>query len=52
VDSADLEDVRQVVRAELARVGLRPPVPRLGAWTWSDERAEWVELKPQADAVP
>jgi hypothetical protein len=51
MNQADLEAVRQVVRAELARVGLRPPVPRLGAWTWNDERAEWLELKPKADTV-
>jgi hypothetical protein len=48
---ADLEAVGLRFRKELARVGLRPPVPGLGAWTWNDERAEWVELRPEAADV-
>jgi hypothetical protein len=34
--------VAQVVRAELRRLGLRPPAPPgLGCWRWSAEADEW-----------
>lgn len=33
--------VRQVVREELRRCELRPPVPGPGAWRWNHEADRW-----------
>lgn len=33
--------VGRIVREELRRVGLRPPVPGPGAWRWNHEADGW-----------
>ena len=49
MSAAELEAVRQVVREELRRCGLRPVLPAgPGAWVWSEARDEWVEVLASA----
>ena len=52
MDSADLEGVRQVIREELRRCGLRPVLPLgPGAWIWNAERDEWVVVLPVPESA-
>jgi len=51
-DEATLDAIRALIRQELARVGLRPPVPGLGAWRGSPERDEWEPVSPPAAETP
>jgi hypothetical protein len=45
-----LEAFRAVVRAELRRVGLRPPTPPgLGMWTWDAEADAWRAVDAKED---
>ena len=40
-----LDAIRGLIRSELRRGGLRPPLPPgPGVWRWCDERDEWIPL--------
>jgi hypothetical protein len=54
MSAATLEAIRGLIRSELRRCGLRPPMPdNLGAYRWDGNRDQWIPLLgAHADVTP